>query len=340
MSVRLFSTVCVCLIATIHAASADKFSIPTISDGEIRSAGALGVSAETSQSSIQTLRSGNSNIRHGAFVFDLSSIPNNAAINSVDLQLTLAGLISNISETATVEFHGYASDSVVNAVDFDSPASGPSTLLASETFPTGEASPSIGSTITVPLSTNLFENLVQSSDPYITLRSETVNFVALNVHSLENVAGAAPPTLLIRAESGPLLGDFNNNGLLDAADIDLLSDGVGGLDVVLDLNSDGIVSDLDRSVWVEDLSGTFFGDADLNQSVNFSDFLALSQSYGSEAGWADGDFDGSGDVGFSDFLLLAANFGSRASAAAVPEPSALPMILIGTLGFLGFRRRD
>jgi len=138
-----------------------------------------------------------------------------------------------------------------------------------------------------------------------------------------------------------LLGDFDNNGLLDAMDIDLLSAAVGGTDVSFDLNSDGLVTSEDRTVWVEDLSGTFFGDADLNQSVDFADFLALSASFGEQAGWAGGDFDGSGDVAFADFLMLSSNFGNTASSnvSAVPEPATLPMILFGLLGFAGFRRR-
>ena len=42
------------------------------------------------------------------------------------------------------------------------------------------------------------------------------------------------------------IGDFNEDGLLDAADIDLLSVAIGGADLSFDLNADGIVSGADR----------------------------------------------------------------------------------------------
>ena len=141
-----------------------------------------------------------------------------------------------------------------------------------------------------------------------------------------------------------LTGDFNGDGLLDAADIDLLSTAMGGTDTSFDLTSDGLIDNLDREHWVGDLKMTHFGDADMNGAVEFADFLALASGFGSEAGWSDGDFDGSGDVAFADFLMLANNFGQTSSvsssAAAVPEPAAGLMAAFGVLGLLGLRRRS
>lgn len=50
------------------------------------------------------------------------------------------------------------------------------------------------------------------------------------------------------------------------------------------------------------------GDADLNGSVEFTDFLLLAKNFGQHGVWGDGDFDGNGVVGFSDFLILSQNF--------------------------------
>jgi|GEM_PF-4737294 len=54
------------------------------------------------------------------------------------------------------------------------------------------------------------------------------------------------------------------------------------------------------------------GDVDGNGSVDFADFLVLSDNFGQEVdkAWADGDFDGNGVVDFTDFLALSVNFGT------------------------------
>jgi len=59
------------------------------------------------------------------------------------------------------------------------------------------------------------------------------------------------------------------------------------------------------------LNATLPGDIDLNGQVNFTDFLLLSENFGtkSENGNAQGDIDNDGIVAFEDFLILAENFG-------------------------------
>ena len=123
-------------------------------------------------------------------------------------------------------------------------------------------------------------------------------------------------------------GDFNGDGIVGAADVDALSlnakNTEGNLD--FDLNSDGQVDQEDRRVWVEELAGTFFGDANLDKRVQFSDFLQLSEHFGESGGWSEGDFDGNGVIEFGDFLDLSSNFGRSRLAASVPEPSTAVLV--------------
>lgn len=139
--------------------------------------------------------------------------------------------------------------------------------------------------------------------------------------------------------------DFDGNGTCDAVDVDeLLAVGslVDGVVVdssgneLYDLNGDSIVNSLDLQQWLE-MAGSGLGtsafvpgDADLDGSVEFNDFLQLSENFGEVAGWTGGDFDGDGVVGFPDFLSLSANFGTTVQAASVPEPSGWMMTVIAS----------
>lgn len=155
-------------------------------------------------------------------------------------------------------------------------------------------------------------------------------------------AGGSDIFLMKFSETSEPTGDFDENGQLDAADIDLLSTAVrdATYDPAFDLNLDTLVDQEDRRIWVEELAGTFFGDATLNQTVEFDDFLALSAAFGSSGGWANGDFDGSADVQFADFLMLADNYGqSGVGTAAVPEPSCYILLFVGAVGLISCRRR-
>jgi hypothetical protein len=53
------------------------------------------------------------------------------------------------------------------------------------------------------------------------------------------------------------------------------------------------------------------GDVNNDQSVDFADFLALSNNFGlNDAAWEDGDLNADQVVDFADFLLLSQNFGT------------------------------
>ncbi len=144
-------------------------------------------------------------------------------------------------------------------------------------------------------------------------------------------------------------GDFDNDGLLTAADIDALTAQIlaGGNDLAFDVNLDGVVSSDDRTSWVEGLKKTYFGDANLDGEFNSADLVAVlsageyEDAVAGNSGWASGDWDGDGDFTTSDFVNALSGggyeVGPRAAVAAtVPEPAGW---LLLTLGGLALTRR-
>lgn len=87
------------------------------------------------------------------------------------------------------------------------------------------------------------------------------------------------------------------------------------------------------------------GDANLDGTVDFVDFLTLTKNYGVRNGsWETGDFDRDGSVTFNDFLMQSQNFGDRQVLStvtfAVPEPSTQIHLLavVGLVMALSSRR--
>lgn len=148
-----------------------------------------------------------------------------------------------------------------------------------------------------------------------------------------------------------LEGDFDDNGLLEAADIDMLAAAVrnNSNDARFDLTNDGNVTLEDHTYWVETLKGTYRGDTDLDGEIAFNDFVELATNFGLIGGWGMGNFDTDEEIAFADFLHLSRNFGMVANdtaggepdslASAVPEPSSMFALCFGGLLALGMHRR-
>lgn len=146
-----------------------------------------------------------------------------------------------------------------------------------------------------------------------------------------------PPTVLP--------GDFNGDGLLDLNDINALAQqSAGGQnDPAYDLNSDNMVNAGDIAIWVQELKGTWLGDANLDGEFNSGDlvgvFTAGKYEVDEAANWEQGDW--TGDQRFNSSDLVAAfsdggyEAGPRAAVSAgisaVPEPAGA---LLGTLAML------
>ena len=99
-------------------------------------------------------------------------------------------------------------------------------------------------------------------------------------------------------------GDFNQDGVVDADDIDLLFAAVDGGDNTFDLNADGRIDHDDVRILVEDILDTSFGDANLDGVVDALDFIVWNDhKFGPDAGWASGDFNGDGVIDGIDFTI-------------------------------------
>ncbi len=88
---------------------------------------------------------------------------------------------------------------------------------------------------------------------------------------------------------------------------------------------------------------TYYGDADLNGTVDSDDYNLWLGGLGSSDGWLFGDFDYSGLVDSDDFNLWLGNLGqsglSGGSAAPVPEPGTFVMLsALALVAFAWLRR--
>lgn len=142
--------------------------------------------------------------------------------------------------------------------------------------------------------------------------------------------------------------DFNRDGLLDVADINLLLAEVraGTNQAAFDRTADGQVNDADIVAVVTGPSdfNTFIGDSNLDREFNTGDLVFLFQAgqyedaIADNSDWSTGDWTGDGDFDTADLLFAfqqgGFEQGPRAAVAAVPEPSSLTALLVSGL-FVG-----
>ncbi|QDU71509.1 Cyanophycinase [Mucisphaera calidilacus] len=116
------------------------------------------------------------------------------------------------------------------------------------------------------------------------------------------------------------LGDLNFDGVLDAGDLDLLSQTPDHPDG--DLNLDGLRDEQDLAFLVRAVMGTELGDANLDGRVDLTDLSTLAFHFDEQdRSWATADFNADGRVDLLDLSILAGGFGFERSAG-LPEPSA------------------
>ena len=148
-------------------------------------------------------------------------------------------------------------------------------------------------------------------------------------------------------------GDFNQNGVVDAADYTVWRDSLGhaGMGMAADADDDGIIGTGDYDIWKANFGGVaqaanfISGDYNDNGIVDAADYTVWRDTLGSSADLrANGDVTGAsaGVIDQGDYAVWKSNFGHSAGSgaalpsanslsAAVPEPTTLVMLLVGML---------
>jgi hypothetical protein len=125
----------------------------------------------------------------------------------------------------------------------------------------------------------------------------------------------------------PARGDFDRNGSVDAQDIDDLFAELRAANSNLryDLTRDGSVDRSDIDELVLNILDTYYGDANLDGSVDGNDANVVQRSLFKEGGWAAGDFTGDRSIDGSDFNRWYQNrFRTRSNAEPAPAERTAP----------------
>jgi hypothetical protein len=154
--------------------------------------------------------------------------------------------------------------------------------------------------------------------------------------------------LSVTGRGGVARGDFNGDGTVNVADIDLLTGGMMSGDRAFDLTGDGNVNFDDRLELVKGIIRTWIGDSNSDGEFNSSDFVSVFTTGKYETGlpatWAQGDWNGDGVFNSGDFVTAFSDAGYEkgplAAVSSVPEPSGLMLPLLGVFALWAQRRSN
>ncbi len=146
------------------------------------------------------------------------------------------------------------------------------------------------------------------------------------------------------ALGGGILGDFDGNGLIEVADVNLLERAIyeGSTDLLYDVDGNLVIDDDDLAFWVGDIAITWPGDANLDHEFNSTDLVQVLGAGQYEDGlfenstWDTGDWNADLEFDSADFVNVLSFGGYEVgppAAVAVPEPTRLSWIA-GVLGLL------
>lgn len=219
-------------------------------------------------------------------------------------------------------------------------------------------SPAVGSTISISAQINGSNHDFLSNQFLGGLAAPQENLGSVGAVDLTSFAGDQFFSIVV--PGGSLLGDFDNDGDVDLADLDQYNGNIGqpatGALAELDLDNDGTVGANDFVRHYAELvetsngqTGTFAGDVNLDGTVNvLGDAFALIGNLNTAvSSWSAGDFNGDGAVNvLGDAFALVGNLNktndpgaSSPATSAVPEPSSISLLLLGAVGLASRRKR-
>ena len=159
-------------------------------------------------------------------------------------------------------------------------------------------------------------------------------------------------------------GDLDDDDLLTVIDLESLTDAVRNKSDLLrfDFDRSGVVDQDDRTVWVEQIKQTYFGDSNLDGEFSTQDLVVVftagqyEDNIVGNSTWATGDWNGDGEFNSSDFVramqspgfelgprdtsaFAPINVAGDTVVAVVPEPTATLFSLLGILGLILIRIR-
>jgi hypothetical protein len=234
--------------------NAETTEFTASADATVESNGVNGQEIVHDDERIRTSMSGGSNIRDGLYEFDLSLLPAGATVTSASLVLRTSDLVTNTSGTSPVDFFAFTGNGILEISD----QANSGVTVAQEVFSTGilqDTDLTIEFSNVSPLNTVLNDS---DSDDYLTVRTETENFVNFITHSLESDdSSAAPAKLLVTFTGGVITGDVNLDCNVNLLDVQPFVEAISSGTYVeqADINGDGFVNLLDVQPFVDLLSG-------------------------------------------------------------------------------------
>ena len=135
--------------------------------------------------------------------------------------------------------------------------------------------------------------------------------------------------------------DFNQDDLLDCADIDALTTEIAAAtnNAAFDLTGDGLVNQQDLESWLQQAGAVnlgsdrayLLGDANLDGAVDGRDFFRWNEhKFTANSNWCDGDFNADGAVDGADFILWSDNKFASSDTVAVMVRLEATTTRIGT----------
>ncbi|MEM8679307.1 MAG: lamin tail domain-containing protein, partial [Planctomycetota bacterium] len=186
----------------------------------------------------------------------------------------------------------------------------------------------------------------------ISFNGDGISFNASAVGGMviEHVGGDIGSPGFVPDGSNIIDADFNDDMVIDGADIDLLTMDVanGTNDVAMfDLNGDGSVTYDDVVQWLADagaanlpsMNSYLLGDANLDGTVDGQDFVIWNgQKFTTTGKWTEGDFNADGNTDGQDFIAWNSFKFTSADNLVVPEPRTWGVAVLILCGWL-IRRR-